>query len=337
MAKKAYTEQKSGKKAWITAVVIIAALLIIGLAVFNNLNGKGIILRSKTAASTDNYEVSGTMMAYAAGSTYQNFAKQLESYGVDMTKSLKEQFLPGTEEENAMSWFDYIIEYSKSSIDQILSLCEYAKTKGIELDDNDKAVIKADLDSLAESAKAQYSYPTLDSFLKAAYGNGINVKDAEKFNELYALANKASAAFYDDALPTEEEREAYYAEHPEEFDGVDFYTYSVELPKSETEETEDGEETVEIDVDKAGETKDALAAIAFAQALSEVKDVDEFKSMIRDYEATLDPEATEEDLDSIVNNTFVKHVVKTAVSDEDIAAWLFDEAKVGDVKLFTEA
>ena len=328
MANKNYTANKSGKSALITVIAIVAALIIIALAAFNAFSGKGIILRSKTAAESENFKMSGTMMAYAAGSAYQQIFESFEALGVDTTKSLKEQYLPTG--DNSMSWFDYIMESAKGSTDQILSLCEYAKANGIELDDEAKALVKENMDALKDTA-ASYNYPSVDNFVKAVYRNGVNEKDVEKFVELYVLSSKGSEAFADSVKPTLEDEEAYYAEHPDEFNGVDFYAYSVKLAAEETDD-----ESVEIDVSEDESAAAVLDAIGFSQKLAEAKDADEFKSLVREYEATLDPEADEEALDEIAESTFQKHVLKSAIGNEEVSAWLFDEANIGKVNLITD-
>ena len=332
MAQKNNKKQNSGKKALITVIAIVAAVIIIGLAAFNAVKDKGIILRSKTAAESDNYTVSGTMMAYSVASTLQSqtMYDTMTSLGVDFNKSLKEQFLPTPEGSETMSWFDYITMNAKNSVSEIVSLCEYAKANGIELGEEGKASVKANMDSLAATA-ASYNYPNVASFVRAAYGNGINEKDVEKFVEMYVLSSIATEKLVESAEPTTEEEDAYYAEHPEEFDGVDYYEYSVKLNAEETED-----DTVEIDVSEEESAADVLDAIAFAKTLSEAKDAEEFKALVREYEATLDPEADDEALDKIVENTFVRHSLKSAVTNEEVAEWLFDKNNVGAVKLFTD-
>ena len=66
-------EQKSEKKKSIitTICVILAAVIVIGLVAYARLADSGVILRSKTAAKSENYEISGTMMAYYFNQNYQ--------------------------------------------------------------------------------------------------------------------------------------------------------------------------------------------------------------------------------------------------------------------------
>ena len=78
-------EQKSEKKKSIitTICVILAAVIVIGLVAYARLADSGVILRSKTAAKSENYEISGTMMAYYFNQNYQTYYSYLSYLGVD--------------------------------------------------------------------------------------------------------------------------------------------------------------------------------------------------------------------------------------------------------------
>ena len=75
------TKEKK-KSLLITICAILAVVLVLGLVVYNRLYDSGVILRSKTAASSEHYKVSGTMMAYFYNTQYQSYG------GRDRTVSL---------------------------------------------------------------------------------------------------------------------------------------------------------------------------------------------------------------------------------------------------------
>lgn len=316
MSKRKNTNRTSGKTVITWVVGVLVLVLVVGLALFNSISGKGILLRAKTAAKSDNYSLSGTEMAYFSGNAYQQMG-YLGNTGIDTSKSLKDQKCPFMEDG---TWFDYFMNRAKSSVQRMLALCEYAHENGIKLDSADKETIKSSLDELAETAAK--SRLTADGYLKALFGNGFNTKDLKNTMELSILADKASSAFIDSVDLTREAEAAYYEKNPEAFNGVDYYTYTVTVSSSE-----------EADADANADA--AVAAIGFATALSNVDNGDDFKALVRSYEATLKEDADEAALDAKADATFRTHVLRSSVSDKEMRDWIFS-AKVGEAKTFTD-
>lgn len=317
MSKRKNTNRTSGKAviAWVAGVLVL--VLVVGLALFNSISGKGILLRSKTAAKSDNYSVSGTEMAYFSGNAYQQTYKYLSAMGVDTSKSLKDQKCSLMEDG---SWFDYFMYSAKGTVKPMLALCEYAHENGIKLEEADKETMKNSLDELAETAAK--SGVTADGYLKALFGNGFNTKDLKNAMELSILADKARDAFIDSVDLTREAEAAYYEKNPEAFNGVDYYTYTVKVSASE-------------DADADEKADAAVAAVGFATALATVDNGDDFKSLVRAYEGTLKEDADDAALDAKADATFRTHVLRSSVSDEEMRNWLFS-AKAGEAKTFTD-
>ena len=83
---------KKGMPNWaVNVIAIVVALAILTSVVFIALASTGIVMRIRTAMSSDNYRVSGNMMKYYFQTTYQNFATNYESYmtylSLDTSKS----------------------------------------------------------------------------------------------------------------------------------------------------------------------------------------------------------------------------------------------------------
>lgn len=317
MSKKNNTNRTSGSTVlkWVAGILVL--VLVVGLALFNSLSGKGILLRAKTAVKSDNYSLSGTEMAYFSGNVYQQSYGYLSYLGVDTSKSLKDQKCSLMEDG---TWFDYFMNSAKNSVQQILALCEYAHENGIKLDDADKETMKNSLSELEETAaKAGY---TADGYLKALFRNGFNEKDLKNVIELSLLADKAKDAFADSVDLSREAEAAYYEKNPEAFNGVDYYTYTVKVSAAE-------------DADADAKADATVAAIGFATALANVDNGDDFKSLVRAYEGTLTEDADEAALDAKADATFRTHVLRSSISDEEMRDWLFS-AKVGEAKTFTD-
>jgi len=298
--------------------VALAAVLVIGLSVYTSLGDNGTLLRGKTAAESENFEINGTMMAYFYASNYQNYYDYLSYLGVDTTASLKSQACPYVENG---TWFDYFVSVTKSYTDELLALCEGAKAAGIELNADDQTGIDTTLSQLEETAKA-FGYTT-DSYVSMAFGTGVKMKDVRDCMELTALASKFSTEFNAGLSYTLDEKEAYYNEHTSDFEGVDYYAFTVNAGDFMAKDTEGN---------PVGDTTEASAtAQAEAEKLAAAGSVDEFKSLIADYiTANHAHEHDEATVNAEVESCFNYHKEAAAISS--ISEWAFS-AKAGDTHM----
>ena len=184
-AEKKKSEKKTKK---VTALVVVLVVLLIAACILAMVAvDTGFVARSKVAAQSKNYKVSGTMLSYYFYTQYSMFLNQYGSYasyfGLDTSKSLKAQAFSDTQ-----TWYDYFMDSTKQMINQYLALAEGAKAANIALDSEDKANVDAQIDSLAESAKSS-GYSTR-GYISAVYGSGVSEKDVRKALELSVLANK---------------------------------------------------------------------------------------------------------------------------------------------------
>lgn len=308
-------EQKQSKmrSIVITICVILAAVLVIGLTVFNRLVDTGYFLRHQIAAESENYEVDGAMMTYFFHSNYQTYAAYASYLGIDTSVSLKAQ---ESSISSGMTWFDYFASSSQSYVKELLALCEAAKANGVTLDDDDRASIDESIDSLKNAAES-YGY-TVDQYLINAFGAGINTKDVKHCLELTALASKYSADYMASLTYSDEQLEAYYEANSATFDGVD--VIAITIPASTYEETDE-------DGNPVGDaTAAATAAENKANEIAAATSVDEFNAAIRDYLKN-DRGNAEEELDAMVEQCYSTHVTATTLSSA--AEWAFS-ASVGD-------
>ena len=256
--------KKEKQKNLITTIcVILAAILVIGLVVYNRLADTGFLLRAKTAAKSDHYTADGAMMAYWFGSTYQSYASMLSSYGyLDTSKSLKTQ-------QNSLTgsgtWYDYFMDGAKTSAAQILGLCDAAYEAGMTLTDEEKASIDETISNLETSAKnAGYDANT---YLALSMGNPIRVGDVRKCLELSTLAQKYSTEYANSLTYTDDQLAAYCEENPDTFNGIDYLYYTLSA-EDFAEYDDDGNPLTDSDANsaKAKEAADTLAAATSADA-----------------------------------------------------------------------
>lgn len=291
----------------ITVCVILAAVLILGLVVLNKMNNSGVMLRSTTAAESENNKVTGTMMAYFYNTNLQSYAQYLSMLGVDTSKSLKAQECAYV--EGGGTWFDYFTTLTKSYVKELLAVCEAAKKANVSLDDDDRATIQNNIKAIEEQAAANNH--TIVTYLAATVGNGINVKDIEDCIGLMLLADKYKKEYTDSLSYTNEELEAFYSENQADYDGYDYYIYTL---KASDFMEKDAEGNAIGDTAEANEK-----AKAAADVLAGAGDAAEFEALVSEYVRAniADSDAS---VDSALKAMSIKHALKSSLS-EDVAGW----------------
>ncbi|MBR0208322.1 MAG: peptidylprolyl isomerase [Oscillospiraceae bacterium] len=215
------------RRRWTIGSILVAILLIVML-----LTNSSFFFRHTTALSVGERKYSPAELSYTYLSQYSNFLSQYGSYasllGLDTSggvRSLASQSCPMLEE--GKTWRDYFLQLAEDSLSQSSVLTRYAADNGIELDKADLAEIDRDLSSLEEAAKA-YGFSSVNRFLSAQYGRGVNARLARSMMQENALASKALKA-YSDALPfSREQLDDYYASLEGDSDYFDYAVFSVQ-------------------------------------------------------------------------------------------------------------
>lgn len=304
------------KSLLIALCVILVAALVIGLNVYNALGDNGTLLRNKTAAESENFEVNGTMMAYFYNSNYSSYASYLSYLGVDTSTSLKAQSCAYVENG---TWFDYFVSVTKEYVNELLAICEAAHTAGLTVADVDQTEIDATIDSLKTMADA-YGY-SINQYLTISMGVGMNEKDVRDCLELTALATLYSNKFTEELSYTAEETEAYYAEHTADFDGVDYLAFTVNAADFMAKDTNGN---------PVGDTTTSSAsAKEAAEKIATATSEDAFKSLVREY-LTANTDSDEETVDASVEACFHRHVLAASISA--VSDWAFS-ASAGDIHM----
>ena len=210
-----YVKSENSKKTAIITIVIVAviAALLLASVALAVAQSTGLLLRIQTAYSSDNYSISGTMMSYLYYTQY-NYMYNLyyQYFGANVSKYLD------TIKSSSLSSV-------KTQAEQILMLCEAARTAGISLDADDIADIDETVKSIEDSAKEA------GISVNAYYGNlGINISDIRSMIELSTLASKYDEIKGDELKAgVENDDEAlkkFVAEHMSLFYKADYLTYT---------------------------------------------------------------------------------------------------------------
>ncbi len=339
------TNKKSGllKKIGVTVLVVLVIAAVVGINVYNYITDTGVFARKTVAVSSDNYELTTAQMYYYFNSQYQNFYAMYQQYGLDLTqlgldpnKSMKVQDCMFS---SGQTWFDYFMSLAVESAEGQLALCEAANEAGLKLEDSDYAEIDAAMESFEETAnKNGYS---LKQFIKLNYGSFVKDSDIKESLKLEFLANKYLTKCADEADVSDEAIEKQYNEFKNNYDTVGTlkYTFNYEDIVAADKELEKGD-SKESSSDKEEEISDDVKAAAQAEAktyadrlLAEGKDVETFKTVLKDYFMEALHMTEDEAKKELDKEGFVSEKTTYNSADEG-TKWAFDEAKVGDIKLF---
>ncbi len=310
--------------AWTATIAVF--LFLVGMTAYQYLTTHGFTERRTVVLSTDNYEVTVPEMSYFFNVAYQNMYSYASYLGLDTTKSLKSQAC--SLDSNGGSWYDYLANNAKTTVSDMLSLCEAAKEAGIELDDEDRKQIEEQIDSLESAAKTAGYSPK--EYIRNMYGRFTKEKDIRRVFELTVLANKYTTKVMDDADISDDVLESYAKENEDSLTVADYLSYTFNykdlMPESETDENTDGsDEAAEDETAKA----DAIAKIAtYADELKSCADADAFKDYILKY--SKETRGLEDDAaESAVNSSVKIAAAKTSAGEDEQLKWIY-EAKVGE-------
>ena len=230
----------------VIVVVVIAFFALVSLCVSN-----GWLQRSKTAVSSDNFRVSGTMMPYFVQGYYLNELQPYASYfGIDTDKPLYAQ-----DAMEGVTWAEYIAAKIQENVKQKLALCEAAKKDGMELTKENRDNIDVQINGLKDAAKQQYM--SANQYCANVFGAGVSVNDVEAAMELDLLAQQYYEKLYNENEEdlkkdgSDAELKKYVDEHPEVFLSACTlqYPFTAKLTTVDAEATET--ETAAYAADKA--------------------------------------------------------------------------------------
>ncbi|MBP3729420.1 MAG: hypothetical protein J6H18_04065, partial [Lachnospiraceae bacterium] len=145
-------------------------------------------------------------------------SSNLGSYGVDGTKSLREQPYPA---EEGKSWFDIISRDALGYAEEILLVCEDAQAGGLKLTEADEQEIVGIKETYTSSGES-YGWD-LDTYCQQVYGTNIRWAHIESFLRKSALANQVQKQISAMAF-SQEELEKEFSANPKNYGLIDFYS-----------------------------------------------------------------------------------------------------------------
>lgn len=342
--------KKNGMPSWaLNLITIVVTVLILASVAISLLASNGVFGRMQTAVKSEHFRVDANMMNYYFKTQYNSFVSEnssyLSYYGLDTGKSLKEQYVNGSDEADG-TWFDYMMEQTSAQVEEILVYCEEAYARDIELDDDDKAKIDEELE-MYKTYASMYGYTT-NLYISNMYGKGMKLSDVRNALELSTLASKCSEEIGEELEATiaDTDIDAEYSANKLDYDLVDYssYTFTVKYEDVVAEVlgkdnyTDDEAKAKEAEIIEAYKKKittaknnaNLLAASAnqgtFEAFASQFIVEDLFDS---NYEAALkDSEVAEADQPSDEDETKIRDALVALITENLKSGEHFDESSV---------
>lgn len=299
------------------AVGVIVTVLAIFLVVWNS----GFIQRSATAATVGGVKYTTADAQFYYNSTYNGVLNYYYSYlGImpfDYTTSVQDQMY---DEENGITWHDYLLEEATTALANDTALVAKAKAEGYTMSQEARDSIDAFLADLNSAWPAQST--SLEAYIRANFGTYMTYDRLVELVEMQTLASDYSNSYLASLEYADDDYKAYYDENAAM---LDTYTFTQYVFRASVDTTD-------------AEGKDlGLSDEEIAQKLEEAKA--EQKALADDVLARLEAGEDAQALaDEYAEDLFSSAVSSlrtgSTLSTYNYAEWIMDDArKVGDITL----
>lgn len=287
-------EQAKDRRSNALYIAIAVIFVIVGIVV--TVANSKVIERNADAVTIGNETYTAADVSYFYNTIYNSFVSKnsyyLSAYGLDTSKSLKEQDCPVTD---GGTWYDYFRDQALSSMTSYSLLAQKAEAEGF---DGSEAVEQSVQDTFADldAAAASAGY-TRAQYIKAVCGPLVNEKVFERNVRLEALAQAYSADHVNSLEYSDDEIQAAYDADPKSYQSVDieYILFSSGAGSDATDE-----EKAELLEQAKQKAETALSRYAQGEA---------FDAIGEDMEGTYDHAA------NVTNGT------------SDMLTWAFDDAR----------
>jgi len=319
MQKRREQEEKDKKEKKITRIVstVILAAVVCLLVSFPIRN---FIAVNQTFVEVDGEKINRVEFDYYYNMALNNYYTQNGMYlsymGVDLTGDLTTQWYSDT-----MTWDHYIEMLAVENIKQNKALAEEAQAKGFEYDT--EAEWKAYKEMVKKEA-ASAAVP-VSTYVKASFGSYATMNRLKDAMCRTMLANEYSTELTKEMAPAEADIQAYYDEHKDDYDSVDFRLTQIdaELPTEPTELADKKEEK------KTEEKKDAASSSSAAEE-------EKYEPSEAEIEAAMAEakKKAEEALKTVAKDGELKEDYSKILINSNYKEWMFDPArKAGDTTI----
>lgn len=346
----AKAKAKKKKNTIITSIVALALVVVIagGVCVKAFYYNNGTYLRNKTAATSESLDISATTVAYFFQNAYNTYKSYYGDYFSAITGISDGDSLKDVSYDDAQSWFEYLMEQTETNLNEVIALWEAGHAAGFELTEAQQAIADK----------------TVESTDMSNFSSIVSKEDVKKGVELSNYAGFYKQELIKDYSYDDDTINDYFDENYTDFTTVSYRSYTISYDESsdETEESsEDESSTEEVSSDESSEetseesvsdessteetsseesseestTEDDTITLKKAEAevkamaLSSVSSEEEFLEMAEEIQRELNPSASDEDIQTAMDNTLSENI---SYSDSNEAiTWAFDkDRQVGE-------
>ena len=218
-AKKDRTFRRNAIIAVVVIVLIVAAALVINSNLFYTRTTAVQIGDTRYSPAEVNYFFKASFNRIYE-EYYGYFGSSISSI-VDSSKPLNTQ--PFSEDQ---TWADVVFERTKADMIQFTAYYDAAVKAGYTLNEEDQASVSSNLMQMQLYASSN-GFSSVDGFLAAYYGKGMNEKLYTQLSEKMALAARYAQDLQDSLVYSDAELEEYYQAHVDEMDYYNYYLYMV--------------------------------------------------------------------------------------------------------------
>lgn len=298
------------------AILVVVIALIAGSIV------SSLVRRQTTLQGTyikiGDYEITKLEYDYYYNSVTNNYvttyASLLGYMGLDTTIDYAEQAYSET-----MSWKDFFDQMTVAQIQEVKALKTDAEATGFTYEEAEEYEnFKTNLATAAESAGISKS-----AYYKEMYGDYATEKRVEHLVKETLLAGAYYTKLTEDNAPAQEEIDTYYAEHKNNYDTVDYRSFTFE----NADVTEESEE----DVRKSTVAKLQKSANEFADRLEAGED---FNALSAEYTEDEEEKASYE---SAEEDHSLSEGVSYSSANYVYSDWLFaEEREAGEIEVIPD-
>lgn len=298
------------------AVVIVAALVVLGIRYYTQPNSNEKMNPGNIALTVGDTNVSVGMYNYYYESIVYEYTYYANYgyYDLDTSADFSTQYTTDSD-GNEISWLDLFKKITVERIKTNVVYYEKGLEAGITLTDEQKEEIESQLDSVRENASA--SDQSVNEYIEDTFGAHCGIETLRKYMEQYYIAGTYYNQYHITGRPDEEETQTYFDEHQDEYKSCSYALLEMAYDTTDDSTRQDSIEKAQSYMARITDV-DSMRALV-PEACADL--IDQFISA--GYFETEDEAVTA--LSESIEATQTRTDIESSFG-EKIANWMFDES-----------
>ena len=298
------------------AVVIVAALVVLGIRYYTQPNSNEKMNPGNIALTVGDTDVSVGMYNYYYESIVYEYTYYANYgyYDLDTSADFSTQYTTDSD-GNEISWLDLFKKITVERIKTNVVYYEKGLEAGITLTDEQKEEIESQLDSVRENASA--SDQSVNEYIEDTFGAHCGIETLRKYMEQYYIAGTYYNQYHITGRPDEEETQTYFDEHQDEYKSCSYALLEMAYDTTDDSTRQDS-------IEKA------------QSYMARITDVDSMRALVPEACADLIDQfisagyfETEDEAVTALSESIEATQTRTDIESsfvEEIANWMFDES-----------